>query len=657
MFNNAQGNFNPLIERGFNAPIQYDKLMVEHITEFRIEIEKKINRLLKEHFSDPEKPYTFTNTVYALDSIYDLMWSPFGALAELHPDENVRKTCQEEGLILDSIGNAISHNIQIYKKLIVYADSKEAGDLTESRKKYLHDRIREFERNGIHLTGENKQQYLSLLSDMSRLKQAFFMNCQMARDTFYTTKEKLAGLSQEFLKTHKLDDGRYFIIAQTPDYEEVMQKVHNADIRKEIYYLNRNYAFEKNNAILNLLLAARHKQAKILGYDNYADYKLETLMARNSKNVEEFHSKLLDGLKELSDSQTIKYMEIKGEQDFFPWDRQYYRQLYMDEQYDLDTDQIKEYFPVEKVLDGLLEISEGIFDIVFVPRNDLSAWHHDIRIFEIQKNGKTISYIYFDLNSRPGKMSQGAMMITSVSAKGERIPQITIACAFPDEDPCLLQPADIKTLLHEFGHAVHRLFTDVEMVLQTGFMLERDFTEGPSQFCELWSFQEEVLKRLSGHYKTGERLSDDLIEKIIHIQKEDQISRVMRLMHVAILDQIIHSEYQEDNPLEYKKIEKYSWKRLFLLPYPEMTKNILTRFFIIAIEPYASVMYGFNWSLVYAADIYSLFKEDGVLSNIAGERYRKHIVAPGSTKPAAELLKDYLGREPNQYAFMEFLGI
>ena len=650
---------NPLIQNNWNDRIEFNNLQNEDIPEFRKYLQQKIQKVINHYFITNNNPPTFFSTMYALDSIYDLIYcSPLGFLADVHPDESIRKICQQETLKIDSIEDAIKQNSIIYKRIIAFADSKEAKDLSAEKKKYLADQIKTFEKNGIHLTGAKKEEFQKVVSDINHLSQSFLINAQMKPDTFFTRKEKLKGLPDEFLQNRMTADGRYFIVVPGPDYNEVMTQADDAETRENIYYLRKNYAYKENQDILLKLTAARQGKAQLLGYKNYASYKYDDFMAEDPENVMRFQESLIKDISNLSKEEKKELAQVSGSGDINIWDVNYYKQDLTRKKFAVDEQELKSYFPLNKVINGMLKISGEMFDFTYDRIDDPKAWHPDVILFEVKNaESELIGYIYLDLLARSGKMSQGAYMTPIRFSKGRRIPQILLVCSFSKEKPSLLNTSEIQALFHEFGHLLHGLFFEKELVLQNGLFLPWDFVEGPSQFMELWPWQKEVLTEISGHYQSGNKIPDEMLHKMKQLNIRAQFSSTRYLLYLGILDRKLHTDYKEDETYFFSRVEKEIWEEIYPYPYPDKTQNTLTDLFILGYEPFASASYSYLWSDVYAKDMFSVFCQDGKFNKDVAKRYKNTILNPGCTKPAGQLLYDFLGRKPNPDAFTESMGL
>ena len=441
-------------------------------------------------------------------------------------------------------------------------------------------------------------------------------------------------------------------------------------LRKQVYYKRENLAYEINVPVLNKLLSARQRLARLLGYKNYTEYALETRMAKTSENVIQLEDRISDKMKHFANLQQQELLQLKREQlnnseinSLNPWDVQYYNRMYEEKYTAVNQDSIRCYFETNLALEGLLGIAEKLFSIKFQEIKNPSVWHPDVRMFKITDSGNTIGTLYFDLFIREGKTNQGAAALPIRDLKktknGIRQPIIAIACNFSpptDKGPSLLLPADLEYLFHEFGHAMHHLLGENDLVMQNGFFVENDFLEMPSQIWENWVWDEDAISSYARHYKTGKKIPEDIVIKISAGRQRTVFSYQHRMLRQNVIDRIIHTDFDPEGSFDFNAMHKDVWEKTMPYVYPEGIFTE-TRMFPIGFSEYASCFYGFLWADIYAKDMFSVFKKHGVFNPEIGAKYRKCILAPGASKPAIELAGCFLGRSVDESAFLKALGL
>jgi Zn-dependent oligopeptidase len=412
-------------------------------------------------------------------------------------------------------------------------------------------------------------------------------------------------------------------------------------------------------------IAMRRKIAKLIGYPNFADYVLDDRMAKNSANViaflERTWAKLKKkGRKELRHRAKLKNTRTGGaEKTLNAWEWRYYNNRLKKEKYALDHEKIKEYFPLETVIKGMLGIFGRVLGIQFVPA-PLPAWHKDVRTYEVRNaDGSVAAYFYFDLFPREGKYKHAACFGLR---RGRELPDgsyatpaAAIVANFPSpsaDAPSLMKFDDLVTLFHEFGHVTHQILTKAKYARFSGTSVSRDFVEVPSKMFENWAYYGEVLKQVSGHYKRPEeKLPDNLIKKLIDTKNMDSGLVYLRQIFFSILDLKYHmAKGKVDTTKLYEKL----MKKISLIPMSPGTHPQAS--FGHLMGGYEAGYYSYLWSELIAADLFSVFEEKGVMNAETGARYRELILAPGRSYDEAGQVEKFLGRPAAEEAFLKSIG-
>jgi thimet oligopeptidase len=665
-------NSNPIITE-FNQPPDFKNLEQYFITEARQTADSKVSSMLEEYKSIPNKARTFENTLAELDNIYDQVYQikwPLELISTVHPDDSIRQTAMNELEHLEALIQQLKQDEEIYEAIREYNQSKEANELTGYKKKFLNDMLLCFKRHGMELQTKDAEIFRNLMAESYQLGMLYFYNAQSTFDTLWVTEDQLAGLSDNFKTSHKEDDGRFYIDLPGPSFDEVIKNAENEMIRKQVYYKRENIAYNVNQSVLNKLLVARQHLAQLLGYKNYTEYTLETRMAKTSDNVIQLENRLSEKMLLIAQQQQQELLQLKREHlnspkinVLNPWDVSYYNRIYEEKRMAINQDSIKSYFASNQALDGLLGISEKLFNIKFQKVKNPSVWHPDVLMYKVIDGNKIIGTIYFDLFFRKGKASQGAfaqpIRDRKLTNNGIRYPIIVIGCNFPpptEKEPSLLLPIDLEYLFHEFGHAMHYLLGESDLILQGGFFVENDFLEVPSQIWENWVWDEEVISSYARHYKTGKKIPKHIVAKIAATRQRNVFSYQYGTLHQSMIDRIMHTEYDPDQSFDFEAMHKKIWAKTKPYVYPTGIFTE-TRMFPIGFSEYASCYYGFLWADIYAKDMFSIFKKQGVFDSKTGAHFRKCILSPGSSKPAIEMANCFLGRSVDDSAFLGALGL
>ena len=663
---------NPIIPE-FNQLPDFRTIKPHHIIEARKMAENNVFSMLEEYKAKSDEVRTYENTLVTLDNIYDQVYKvrwPLELLFMVHPDDSIRQTAMRELDHLETLIQNLNQVSEIYQIIKEYNLTEDAKSLIGYQSKFLSDILLRFRQHGMELETKDAELFKELLEEVSRLGMLYFHNVQSTYDTIWITERQLAGLSDKFRMSHQKNDGRFYIDLPGPGFVEVMQNAEDEMVRKQVYYKRNNIAHDINQPVLNKLLGARQRMAQLLGYKNYTEYALESRMARTYENVLILENRLSEKMRFIAQQQHDQLLLLKREHlskpeltVLNPWDIKFYNKIYDEKHITVSQDSIKNYFETNQVLSGLLEISEKLFDIKFKEVKNPSVWHPDVCLYEIIDRNTVIGIIYFDLFFRKGKTGQGAfaqpIRDRKLTKKGIRYPGIVIGCNFSpptEKEPSLLLLTDIEYLFHEFGHAMHYILGENDLILQNGFFVENDFLEVPSQIWENWVWDEEAISFYSSHYKTGEKMPEDLIEKIAATSQRNVFSYQFATLRESMIDIIMHTYYNPDQSFDFEAMHKEVWNKTMPYVYPSGI-HTETRMFPIGFSQYAACYYGFLWADIYAKDMFSVFQKNGVFDPKTGAKFRECVLAPGSSKPAIEMANCFLGRSVDDKAFLNALGI
>ena len=405
--------------------------------------------------------------------------------------------------------------------------------------------------------------------------------------------------------------------------------------------------------------------AELLGHNTYSEYQLQSRMAKTPETVWEFENGLKTALREKAQKDYDELLEIKktrvpGADKINGWERSYYADKLMKEKYQLDSDKVKEYFELDDVLAGLFSITQTLFDVEYREVENPSVWHEDVRMFEVIQDGKIKGRFYLDLFPRDNKYGHAAcfgILNGKMTPMGYKIPTASLVCNFPkptEDKPSLMPHSQVRTFFHEFGHVLHQMMTTADLYSQSGTNVSRDFVEAPSQIFENWTWNYEALKMFARHYETGEVLPKDLFDKMLAAKNVGSGMSASGQVFLGTFDLTLHDKYDPDGQKTTTDVLKEVQKEVSLIDYVEGT-HFHTAFGHLT--GYASSYYGYLWSKVYAQDMFSVFEENGIMDTETGIRYRDIILASGSSKDELELVKEFLGREPNNEAFLKELGL
>lgn len=600
---------------------------------------------------------------------YDSNVNFFEFPSQVSSDKAVRDASVEADRQLSEFSVQMAARKDVFDTMCKYKEQC-TPPTTESLR--LIDRvIRDGKRVGLHLEKEKQERIKDINAKLSNLGIQFQNNMNEDKTELYFTTAQLKGVSQEFVKgLEKNDEGKHKITLQYPLLYPVLKQCCIEGTRRELLVTRYSMCRDINTPILEELVKLRSEKAKLLGYETHSDFILEARMAKTKDTVKEFLSGMVKRMGEPLCKEFGGFLELKkrecaenGEEfsgKIQPWDIYHFMQMTEKEQYSVDTELLKEYFPIEKVTKGLLEIYQLIFNLKFVKLPEAPAWHADAHLYSVfdKSTDQFLGQFYMDLHPRDGKYGHAAVFGLQPGCQvkeGSRQPAVcSLVCNFtaPTEDkPALLYHSEVETYFHEFGHAMHQICSQTEHTYFSGTSVERDFVEAPSQMLENWCWETESLRMMSGHYKDDSPIPDDLLDKLVASKLANVATTTCRQLVFGTFDQDIHTRGSADTAQCFSNAHKM----VMGTPAPEGS-NFAAQFGHMA-GGYDAQYYGYMWSEVYSEDMFqSVFKEAGVLSQEAGLKYRTCILQPGGSIDAFDMLKNMLGRDPNSEAFFKAKG-
>ena len=572
----------------------------------------------------------------------------------------------------------VSLNNDLFQRVKAVYEKKESLGLDKDQLKLLEDNYKSFVRGGANLSDEDKALYSKWSEELSLATLQFSKNVLAATNAYtlhVTDSTDLAGLP-EYVKTMAAEtasekglEGWAFTL-QYPSFSPFMKYSTNRELRRQIWtaYNSRAIGGENDNTdVVKKIVDLRIKIANILGYETYADYALETRMAKNKTTVNEFVKNLLEpsmkyAKKDVAD--VLAYAKKNGFEDdkLMPWDFSYWSERYQEAEYSLNAEELKPYFQLESCIDAVFGLANRLYGITFEELNNLSVYHEDVKVYEVKDaDGSHLALFYADFFPRASKRG-GAWMTEfrgqSIKNGVEKRPFISIVCNFtkPTADaPSLITHDEFTTFLHEFGHALHGILAKGRYGSLTGTNVSRDFVELPSQIMENWAFEPEYLNSFAKHYQTGEAIPADLIEKIVAAKNYLAGYGQVRQLHFGYLDMAWHTlkEVPAESAIEFeqKVLAPYA-----VMPSVEGT-GFSTSFSHIFSGGYSAGYYSYKWAEVLEADAFSLFKEKGIFNTEVAESFRKNILEMGGAEDESVIYRNFRGHDPQPEALMEKLGL
>jgi thimet oligopeptidase len=654
---------NPLLIHS-NAPIQFEKVNAGTIRDAVSTVMKISDARLKT--ISAAKPNA--NTLKAFDELqYDItdLLMKLGLIGSTYQDDSTRNVANDESGNLSLYATNLFLNEGLYKAIKNFAASSYAKTLKPNHKKFLRESIIAFEKNGMKLNAAQRKKLSALNEKLVNYGIQFDKNIAESKDSVEFTAQELVGVPENTKQPWKRANGKYMVYVNGPNSIEIASNADDANTRRTMYLRYNNRAYPSNKMVLDSLFFYRNEYAHLLGFKSYAALSVVDKMAASPANVWRFENDLLAKLKpgvtqELAELRQVKKQLRPNETDsLFAWDLSYYRKKLLDTKYQLNTDEVKEYFEMNNTLQGMFKVYENLFDIQIKEVSNVPTWYSKVKSYEMYKEGKRIGNFYLDLYPRQNKYTHFACFPISqyrLAEGKEVIPVSALICNFPEgneSQPSLLYHSDVVTLFHEFGHLVHSMLGRSDIASQGPFAVKGDFTEAPSQFLENWVWEYEPLRLFAKHYKTGEVLPLSLYNKMNATRQVGIASQYSRQAMLGVIDFTFEDKYDSIKGKDIVEVSR-DLNYITQVPFAEGS-HFITSF--THLNGYAANYYGYLWSKVFAEDMFSVFKKNGVMDKQTGIRYRKEILEKASTKDEMEMLRAFLQREPNSSAFLHSLGL
>jgi thimet oligopeptidase len=612
---------------------------------------------------------TFTNTLMPLDRIGDLLAHAFARYAFMgyvHPDAKVRKAGNDAQEKLNTFGVEMIFRDDLNTAVNEYAETDEAAALEGERARFLEFLLRDLRRAGHELDPEVRSEVKEKTQRLVELGVRFQNNIDEWSDHILVTHDELDGLPRSFAESLETDEetGKMKV---TLDYPHLLPFTENAkrrDLREELSRKFNTQAVEVNRPIIEEAIQIRDEIAQAFGLPSWAHYQLEERMAKTPEAISEFYASLLppltvQGMADVGEMAALLKAEA-GDDTVQVWDWRYFDTQQRKTDYGVDPFEVAAYFPLDSVLSGMFDLVQETFGLTFHEEDASEAWHPDVRLFSIADaaSGEQLAHFYLDLFPREGKFGHAAEFPLILSRRLEDGSYQNPVCAMvanftkPTKSaPSLLQHSEVETLFHEFGHVLHQNLGRTELTRFSGTNVERDFVEAPSQIMQHWVWRAEVLKKFARHHETGEPIPDALVDKLVEARQLNIAVHQLRQLQFGWLDQEIHKPGPSKDLVRALK----DAADISLLPHPEGTFSLAS--FGHLMGGYDAAYYGYMWSEVFGDDMFSVFEERGATNPEVGMAYRREVLERGGSVDAEEILRKFLGREPDNKAFLNKLGI
>ena len=664
--------------------VPFDKIKIEDYEEAFMEGIRRDDEQIEKTISNTDEP-TFDNTIINVDDdkdgYYDLLSrvsTVFFNLLSAETNDEMDALAQKLQPILTKHANDLRLNKKLFERIkYVYEHHRE---LTSEEQMLLENCYDGFVRSGALLDDEGKEKLRKLTEEASMLSLQFSQNLLKENKAYtinITNEEELDGLpdtAKEAAALAAKEHGKegWVFTLDYPSYSPFMTYSTQRELRKQLYMMRNTictHSNDENNInICRRIVNLRREIAQLLGFNTYADYVLKNRMASNEANVYKLLNDLISAYMPTAKAEVEdiekKAKEMEGN-DFImePWDFSYYSHKLQLERFNLDAEMLRPYFELSKVIEGVFGLANKLYGITFKENKDIPVYHADVKAYEVfDKDGSYLAVFYADFHPRKGK--QGGAWMTEyqgqwIDKKGENVrPHVSVVMNLTKptaEKPALLTLGEVETFLHEFGHSLHGMFANTRFESLSGTNVWWDFVELPSQFMENYAVEKDFLRTFAFHYKTGEPLPDELIDRIAKSRNFMVAYGCMRQVSFGLLDM---AYYTQSKPFtdDIIPFEKKAWEKAMVLP--QLPDTCMTvQFSHIMAGGYAAGYYSYKWAEVLDADAFSVFRKNGIFDKKTAQSFRDNILSKGGTEHPMTLYKRFKGGEPTIDALLERNGI
>ncbi len=669
---------NPLI----NPPAfpQFDQIKPEHaeaIHQIIKENREKLAELLK------QSEFTWENLIHPMEIMANRLAKAFSPISHLHAVISTDEWRQAHEKVLPELSayeSDLSQHLPLYEAMRKIKEGPQYKELPKHKQKYIDDSILDFELNGVNLPACEKENYKANSLKLAELGTKFsnqLLDSTNAWTLHLADDSRLKGLpdsAKALLAAQAKEKGKegYLITLDAPSVTPILSYCEDRELRREVH---RAYAVRAselsdggkwdNRPVIREMMQLRQRQMNILGLVDFASGQVIQRMTGKPAVVFDFLNDLVAKTNERGREEMTQLAayakERLGIEKLEAHDVGYASERLSQEKYAISQEQLRPYFPISKVLDGLFKLAQKLFAVEFRPTDKLPVWHKDVRAFDVLENGELMAHFYLDLYARSQKRG-GAWMDSAVSRFGDgeplQLPVAYLVCNFTPavggKEACLNHD-EILTLLHEFGHGLHHMLTKIDVYGQSGINgVEWDAVEQPSQFMENFGYDKEILSWFSGHIDSGEKLPAELHDKLLAAKNFQSAMAMLRQLEFALFDFSYHSgaNFQRD-PMD---VLKETQKQVTVVPVSDYSRFPM-QFSHIFGGGYAAGYYSYKWAEVLSADSFSAFEEEGLLNEATGRRFRDEILAVGSSRPSMDSFVAFRGRKPEVKALLRHNGL
>lgn len=671
---------NPLLH--FSGLPKFNEIKPEHISP-AIDSLIAQGRALVEELATSQVTPTWENFALKLEDQSEKLgraWSQVGHMNAVVNSPELREAYNDNLQKLTDFGSDLAQDERLYAKFKAIQASANFKELSPTQQTIINHEVRDFKLGGAELPANQKARFKAISEELSKLSSKFEENIMDNTNDFthlITDVDDLAGLPADAIEAAAeaataAGKTGYLFSLHFPSYLPVMQYAENRELRETLYraYATRASELSKpewdNTSLISDILKLKKEEANMLGFKNFAELSLATKMADTPTQVAEFLNTLAQRAKPYAErdmEELLAYAKKLGLADMQAWDVGFVSEKLRQDKYAFSDQEVKQYFPEEKVLAGLFKVTETIFGVQ-VRKAEAPVWHQDASFYEISDHAnKPIAYFYLDLYARQNKRG-GAWMDECITRRqkdtGLELPVAYLTCNFSapvGNKPALFTHDEVTTMFHEFGHGLHHMLTQVEEYGVSGIKgVEWDAVELPSQFMENFCWEWEVLRNMTAHVETGAQLPRELFDKMIAAKNFQAGMQTVRQIEFSLFDMRLHGDFDPNGKLTALDVIDQVRDEVAVLRPPKWNR-FPNSFSHIFAGGYAAGYYSYKWAEVLSADAYGLFEELGVLSDEAGSRFKNEVLAKGGSRPAMESFIAFRGREPSMDALLRHNGM
>jgi thimet oligopeptidase len=618
-------------------------------------------RALRDRLLTVKGSRTPENTLRVYDDLSNAIAAaggPANIVFQLHPDPAMRQAAEDAQQRVAAFTTEVALDRGIYEALRALENVSASADV----RRYVSRELSDYRRAGVDRDEATRERLRVLREELTRTIQEFERNIREGVRRIQVSASDLEGLPADFIAAHKPGaDGEITLTTEAPDFQPVMAYAKRADVRRRLFMEAQNVAAPANLDVLRRMTKVRSEIARAVGFRTWADLDMDNRMSGSSAAANAFIDRIAAAAATTAERDYRLLLEQKRRDDpsassVFAWEVQYYGEQVRRALHQFDSQALRPYFAYERVRDGVLSVTKTLFGFEYVRATGVPTWYASVEVYDVFEGGRRVGRLYFDMHPRAGKAGSGASTGTVRRGVADRqLPEVVLICRFPggqSGNPGLMTHAQVTTFFHEFGHAVHAISSGRQAWAGLTRPVERDFIEAPSQMLEEWVEDPATLATFARHFETNEPIPARLV---LALQRASELGRGLQARQQMALARLSLSLHDRDpEAADPVALHRASYTQYSPIPYPDGV-NMPASFTHLANGNYSSSYYTYMWSLVIAKDLFTAFDRSNLLAPDRAMRYRHAILTPGGSKPAADLVRDLLGRPFNANAWEAWL--